>query len=46
MAAQVDYVRQLEPPRPYRQAEVDPKLWSSKEEIRDMAERSVGFSGG
>ena len=34
---QVDYVRQLEPPRPYRSAEVDPGLWSSKEEIRAMA---------
>lgn len=32
----VDYVRQLEPPRPYRSAEVDPGLWSSKEEIRTV----------
>eukprot|EP00435_Cladocopium_sp_Y103_P026177 s2550_g6.t1 len=32
----VDYVRQLEPPRPYRSTEVDPRLWSSKEEIRTV----------
>jgi len=40
---QVDYVRQLEPPRPYRSAEVDPGLWSSKEEIRAMAGYICGY---
>lgn len=31
-------MRQLDGPRPYRSAEADPQLWSSREEVRDVAE--------
>ena len=38
-------MRQLDGPRPYRSAEADPQLWSSREEVRDVAEqRTFGVS--
>ncbi|CAK9114871.1 unnamed protein product [Durusdinium trenchii] len=34
--SKVDYVRQLDPPRPYRSNEVEPQLWSIREESRTV----------
>eukprot|EP00913_Durusdinium_trenchii_P010699 g10038.t1 len=36
MQQHVDYVRQLDPPRPYRSNEVEPQLWSIREESRTV----------